>query len=286
MITAWFFITADTQESEINSFQLICMQQFFHAKQLPINLLDPMQRWLTRDGLHNFDVCAWRGIECKGGKAIGLSISVALSDTAWLVSLDWLPPSLECVYLQFVSSINGWMAERLPQKLRFLYIRGDTSILSDLHRSVDLRKLPRNMEELMSTNGMYHGKVYLTNLPSTMRILWITSIPTKKVVGEIDILLKKMIFVRVTDGVDELSKVYRPNGKKSRVSMSKATEVEKALNASQKYRNVEVLWKGIAWDRAKVAAQYQQFRVEVERAPHRYGAKASKKRSGSSLLKL
>ena len=116
------------------------------------------------------DECSWNGVMCTGRTAT----SIILQSFHHPIDMDWVPSTVQRIFIQAVPMFNSWLPERLPRELRFfynaVYIDGRVN-KSSQEREVDLTKLPCKMEELIIHGGWFLGDLYIVDLPPSMRIL-------------------------------------------------------------------------------------------------------------------
>ena len=120
------------------------------------------------------DACTWQGITCKDNVVEMIHVDQS-GKPLKLIDMDWIPPTVQFVCLKDIAAVNGWVTQRLPRALRFLSMNRIYTVQRDgaTARSVDLRTLPRGMEELFVRSGDLHGALCIANLPQTMRTILI-----------------------------------------------------------------------------------------------------------------
>ena len=157
----------------------------------------------TRD---DNDVCNFRGVRCSEGVMERFMLKNRRHEYRFnelhCIQTQWLPSTLQFVYMDAITLLNGWQSQNLPRELRFFHVSFISVRTWTDVGSIDLRKLPSKIEELHSFFGWYCGKIVLTNLPSTLRTLQIFHAETRAVYYDamrIPIGLEYMRFVRNRD---------------------------------------------------------------------------------------
>ena len=130
------------------------------------------------DNASRNDACTWHGIECTDGNVTSINLSSPLGNMFFYkVQLEWLPQSVEFMHFENVNFTSEWSGEVLPRCLKYLCLRNfdkdpTVSFLQDsFNRSLNLRKLPAAMEELIVWLGWCPGLIHIDILPASMRLL-------------------------------------------------------------------------------------------------------------------
>ena len=136
------------------------------------------------------DECRWRGVDCTDGVMHTFITNEGVLGDDEVLNMRWLPSTLRFFHLQFVWLQAPWKAAELPRELRYFYSYNcylymeeywlvERQERKDQKRHdlfVDLRKLPRRLEEFRLNSGFWAGPVRLANLPETLRLLHLTKI--------------------------------------------------------------------------------------------------------------
>ena len=140
-----------------------------------------MWHFLRSNNPRNEDACTWRGVACVDTAVTSVLLastkgSLEAASFSWIIDPDWFPSSAQFVHLRHVRLIKGWMAQRLPRDLRYFCISYGQPYKYALKRNLEVRYLPRRMEELHVHDGFSFGTLLITDLPQTMRLCFIKSI--------------------------------------------------------------------------------------------------------------
>ena len=151
------------------------MLHFYQIKQFrdrPGYLAHIFENIIT-DMEHRTDPCKWSGTTCDAEDNIRAVRLAKQEESDQIISLDYLPPTCQEIHLMHLKHATGFLAERLPRELRYLYIHScfllDTKTKTDA--KVDFRKLPPHLEEFIVYGGWFHSKMYIASLPAYMRII-------------------------------------------------------------------------------------------------------------------
>ena len=121
----------------------------------------------------NADVCMWETIHCTDGivTAIWASDIHILPGAQHSVLTEWLPPTLEFIHFHSICVPNLWKTMCLPRELKYLYL----NLCNDWGQKparVDFARLPRKMEEIIVIKSIMGGRIYVDNMPETMRFVF------------------------------------------------------------------------------------------------------------------
>ena len=170
--------SADIPHESVQAFQNHIGTELFHK-----NTKRSQRKTLTLDEIlekpnGSPDICRWRGIRCEEGKMNAIFLeNMGLTLNTLLLSIEWLPPTVQFVHLVSLRLTAGWLVETLPRDLKYFYIESCMSKEHEAHgHSINLRRLPHQTEEfhVISSYRLY-GKFDLTQLPSTLRVLALTT---------------------------------------------------------------------------------------------------------------
>ena len=121
------------------------------------------------------NVCDFRGVRCLDGEVVSFVFrdSARSSGIQHAVSMDWLPSSLRILALCNVSIGDVWVNRYLPRNLRWMHLHRCLVPQSRQRsgRVINLHHLPENMVELRCKFTSFIGKVVLTDLPKSLRVL-------------------------------------------------------------------------------------------------------------------
>ena len=178
--SALLLSSADISHTSVQTFQNHLGTKLFHkntkkSQRYTLPLDDILQKPSGSP-----DICRWRGIRCEEGKmrALFFALKARLRDlNTLLISIEWLPPTVQFVHLVSMRLTAGWLVETLPRDLKYFYINSCTSKEHEAHgHPINLRRLPHHTEEFHVINSYrLYGKFDLTQLPSTLRVLAITT---------------------------------------------------------------------------------------------------------------
>ena len=136
-----------------------------------------MLRYLSSGDRGHEDPCTWLGVKCTNDEITTLIFprGVPSMDNTyeWRFDPDWLPCSLHFVHLEGLVLTEGWAPERLPRDIRYFHTNCYIAPGMDTHREINIRSLPRKMEELYSFYGWSSGTLLVADLPKTMRLCFI-----------------------------------------------------------------------------------------------------------------
>ena len=196
--------------------------------------------------IHIENVCSWNGVKCTADAVTSLSVLPEPSIQHITVALDWLPPKLEYVHLKDVFLYDGWLADRLPRKTKYLYMGNVGTFKETQDRCVDLQRLPAEMEELILQDSWYRGKIVLTGLPQNMRILWLQHIPCDKAFLDPDLLPSTLVFICIRNSIRGAD-LRGMNMKYVGYHMNPASDANKMLVASKTYACMEYIGRRHKW---------------------------------------
>ena len=212
------------------------MEKFLHPPGLPpATRVNNLERFHMNCGQTD-DVCQWRGIFCdtesrqmKSLFLCGYSVSKPI-----IVSLDWLPPTLEHILFNRIFSCAGWSAAVLPRRLKYLMMENVKVYRScrPYERCIDVRKLPMDMEELIIERSWYYGSVVIHNLPQSMRILRLNNVPSTMAFIDALSLPKSLRYLCLTHKGKNLTTLDM-DGVESAYSLDDADTVAEMLRASR-----------------------------------------------------
>ena len=157
--------------------QRLFMHRFTHPDFTPN--CDVNQSGLIRYFNHRVaatdDPCTWNGVHCTAGVIDSIKINM-FGQMLAVVDMDWLPPTVHAFSYYAAAIAHEWTAAMLPREMRFLFIH-NCWVDADGRKTqpLDLEKLPDHMEELYLINMVLPGKIYIENLPETMRFVYIGS---------------------------------------------------------------------------------------------------------------
>ena len=189
------------------------MERFLFREDAGEKLLKDMHRFLVEESPNKNDMCTWRGVGCTRSTVSSFHLSSNESNISWILTMDWLPPSVQALHLERIPTWNGWLAERLPQDLRYMCLIFCSARFTSM-RSINLHKLPRLLEELYVRQGWYEGAVHIANLPETMRVLCIQYRWINHAVIDEESLPKKLTHVRISPSDPDKIKILNTLGKR------------------------------------------------------------------------
>ena len=209
----------------------------------PSYLFDEGEQKKMMDSLHasvaNANNDCWTPFKYVNGVITRIFLSSNVSNAPFVVSMDWLPPTLKSVAMQHVLYVRSWQAERLPRDLRFFFTQSDRTIFE---RPINFAKLPPKMEELVMINASHSGTVVLTSLPERMRIVYIlTNKPLEAVIDKQNIADRLECFSCQAN--ENQKTIYDIDGSKVRPRDIKAPSEWKDLLRSEKYKGY-LRWTG------------------------------------------
>ena len=194
------FLASDTVHSNIAARQAKLMH---HALITPWNLSDQSRKriamrrlsystnniwqYLRTQSTTDPNPCTWRGVACTDGVMTSFAFiwvsplyrrQNGSADTGgewhlpkWEIDIRWLPSTLQSLHLVWISLQEGWAAELLPRDLRYVYFKYCLHAAgANANHEINLRKLPRKLEEFYLAGGWYRGAVHLDELPPTLRV--------------------------------------------------------------------------------------------------------------------
>ena len=168
------FLSADVDTAHD---QYTLLSKAFLFETLPSRYATPMQNDLFANDPSHLDICKWGNIVCTDGVMQSLVVDGLCSHTIWVLSLDWLPPTVKHIHIHTVTTVNGWLPERLPRCLRYLSTTFEHAVIKRRDYFA-FGHLPPRMEEIIivgNSRSYIFGKVSIQNLPPTMRIIWINT---------------------------------------------------------------------------------------------------------------
>ena len=176
-------------------------------------------------------VCGFRGIKCRNGIITSLTVSVADGGASTemakqaCVDMAWLPPTIMGVSIVHTVMLNGWRSEDLPRKLRLMRLHRCRSSNSSLQpagdKTIDLRKLPLEMENLYIVGGWYNGSVVIDDLPPKMQILYLSNANFREAIVNLDGLPVKMALVGIRRyGKSNTIKIHKIGGRPTKAVIS------------------------------------------------------------------
>ena len=145
-------------------------------------------RYLCADRPRNDNPCTWRGVTCVAEVMTTLVFLSTSNDHVgkhirsakrWTINPNWLPSGLQNIHLGEANYTEDMQLQRLPRELRYfcaydlLQAKGQTARLN-------LRLLPRKLEEFIVLLGRAPATVLIADLPTNMRLLYMRSISLKK----------------------------------------------------------------------------------------------------------
>ena len=181
MLLPLLLLAKDVNERFIRQNEM--MNNFVSPAGLPADAYRGMLLYLQDSSRLVPEVCQWRCVRCEKGIVKTIEILPDINADSRVISMDWLPTEIEAVHISSVCHADGWVAERLPRKLRFLalwHVKLHQSVKL-CKRSIDLRYLPNSLETLVLHGGWFNGILNLTHLPPFMRHLSILDTGCKKV---------------------------------------------------------------------------------------------------------
>ena len=172
------FISAGTTELELASMKLAIGQ--------PNGVEPSFRKHYFWSCSNEADPCTWRGIVCEAG---------AIEELAWVESqsfhvifAEWLPSTLQRLYLKSLHLGEDFSARSLPKSLTYAYIshaakRNSRGGAADtIHfDAFNFSALPQQMDELHFVSCALGGTVNITALPKHMRILSLFNCSFEKV---------------------------------------------------------------------------------------------------------
>ena len=175
------------------------------------------------------DVCTWNGVRCTDEVMKSISIHLE-SDTKRMADIDWLPATTECVHFVGLTFYDRWSASRLPRDLKYMYLYGCGAVAHSETHTIDLRRLPRKTEELylVEADDALEGSVCISDLPQTMRILYIRESYIRSVYVLYETLPQKLIWACVTTGIKGMHLKFRGTGS---VKSDKRVKESKSLSS-------------------------------------------------------
>ena len=118
------------------------------------------------------DICTWKAIDCTDG----LANSICIQDHGQYdlsVEMEWLPPTLEFIHLESIRVYQELSLTTLPRALKYMCL----SYCIGLTPCIDCANLPRKMEELILIDSVHSRKIFLCDMPQTMRYVYICQMP-------------------------------------------------------------------------------------------------------------
>ena len=113
------------------------------------------------------DLCSWPFVQC----AEGCMTALCSIRQKFRYIMKWMPSTVQHIHIyeEYAEPIK---TRALPRDLRYLYSHSQTR---GYPYALDLKQLPSKLEELIIRNHLITGIVILTHLPSTLRLIYITS---------------------------------------------------------------------------------------------------------------
>ena len=190
------FISADTTELQLASMKLAIGQ--------PDGVEPSFRKYYFASYSNEADPCTWRGISCEAG---------AIEELAWVetqsfhvIFAEWLPSTLQRLYLKSLHLGEGFAAQALPKSLTYAYIshaakRNSRGGAADtIHfDAFNFSALPSQMEELHFVSCALGGTVGIAALPKHMRILSLFNCSFEKVFVHSDSLPHSLERLQVYD---------------------------------------------------------------------------------------
>ena len=138
------------------------------------------------ENIDSESICSWRGFHCDSDGTLESIIMTQITVWGvrrgqtnsnlirfyWFLDLDFLPPSVQFVYLSAIQLGYGWSPHRLPRDMRFLFL--ENCSIFQVTDAIDVLKfhvLPAKMEELHILHGWLQGTVRIDALPPQMRFI-------------------------------------------------------------------------------------------------------------------
>ena len=263
-----FMLTALCEDTE--DLQRTLTTKLFLFDVLPAHLKKPMQENLYPNEVHKPYPCSWTGIECADERIKALWISGLSTNTGWVLAMDWLPATTRAVHLQTVLTVNGWLPERLPRNLEYLYYAYVTPCIGR-RGTLDFSLLPSRMEELMvftSCQTRFFGVIAVKQLPSPMHILWIqTESPWKAYVEISSLPIGLSTFALVHGG--EPVRTFRCNRKAVLARLSDFEYPENLYSTTKWYSEYAKKTKTDRYDHSRVLGMWREITqvvVEIARS--------------------
>ena len=155
-------------------------------------------------------VCSWVGVTCTDGVVTQFVCNMSSSGPVF-VDLRWLPGTTRYVHAVDLTLYMPWHTQELSRDLRYLYMANCRTIpmifsvnskrakafRRDPANFIDLRQLPRKMEEMYFKDGLWAGPIHIIDLPPTMRLLHISDVLLYSTLVQMATLPKGLRSVRV-----------------------------------------------------------------------------------------
>ena len=185
-------IATETSTNNASTQQLCLLNQCINA---------PIRTHMQGGTPNKPDVCTWRGIDCTDRVITSLHISssgVEIAPNAlWILTPDWLPPTLKFIDVYNIRLAHVWSPGRLPRELLYLNL---SHCRAYTHPNTNMRRLPAKLKELILIYSSVGGELLLDKLPREMRLLYIEDFPkfTKRIYVDYRSLPKSLEHLHVT----------------------------------------------------------------------------------------
>ena len=188
LLTCFLSATDSSQSENVDHLQKKLIERFF---------------MLTKPASESFDECASPYTMCNSD-AMVTSVHVNQENSApkdrLTLYMKWAPQTLQYVHMKSTKFSGGITTSALPRNLRYFYMVKCFCIGQERYH-LDMRKLPKNLEEFIISGGSISGPFILTALPDSLQVLIVnasTLSGPSKVYANFAELPKGLIFAFIT----------------------------------------------------------------------------------------
>ena len=138
--------------------------------------------YLCTDRPQDPDPCTWRGVDCTDGILTTFLMTQVnynhlidgqMFASRFLINLEWLPSTLQCVRIRKINLYNGLSTSHLPRDSRFFMLEHCSNM--GFNYDINFNKLPSQIEELDLIGCWVQGTVLIEELPKSMHVLVISN---------------------------------------------------------------------------------------------------------------
>ena len=155
------------------NYQLECMRRVFAQNNSVFDYIRDAQKEAK-------NCCQWRGVECTEGFVTTLVNNLPQTVRVKVdIELEWLPNTVNFLYLKSVHLQQPFTAEALPRDARYAGLHTMKLSAGNAHSSGTLRfdRLPPKIEEFYFTflREEHFSVVYVPSVPSSLRMVFVMS---------------------------------------------------------------------------------------------------------------
>ena len=164
-------------------YQSECMRNFIQPNfAFPEEHQNILWQYLCADRPRTNNPCRWRGVACTNEVMtnffiLGMHGMIPPGARTFQVNPNWLPSTLENVHLDSLDLSEIIEFRKLPRELRYFHSHDIIALNDEIRsRTIELRWLPRKLEEFIIFSGRFHATLFIADLPPNMRLLFFRSL--------------------------------------------------------------------------------------------------------------